>query len=358
LKKKWIYVVIALVVITALVTGVAVYYNAQNNYVGKVGTQKITTSEYNFFLNYSKIRFETNYNIFSATQKEKEDFWNQKYEDGKTFKVWLKDSVLNQVRDFKIQMAKAKDAKLTLSKDEIKNTKSVGDQQLSAIASYLNQKADTEAQKRKVVKEQFKVSLPQYYDYMENIALVNKLVESEQKKITLTDTEIQDYYNKNKNNFDTVTVRHILIKTTDENENALSDEKKKEMKKKAEDILAKVNAGEDMIALVEQYSEDTEEAKKTNKGEYSFKYNEGYSQAFKDWAFNTAKAVGETGIVESEFGYHVMKLEKRTGMAEAKESVTSELKNSKYEKVVEGWAKEGRFKLTRNDKVLDAVKVV
>ena len=109
-------------------------------------------------------------------------------------------------------------------------------------------------------------------------------------------------------------VRHILVKFTGgkkddkTGETIYSDAEKAEAKKKAEDILALYNAtnkkDEDFAKLAKEKSEDT--GSKTNGGLIEDIYRDaGYVETFTDWALDK-HVPGDTGIVESPYGYHVM----------------------------------------------------
>ncbi len=97
-------------------------------------------------------------------------------------------------------------------------------------------------------------------------------------------------------------VQHILISTMDKDNKPLSEEDKKLAKKRAEEVLAKVEAGEDFEKLVEELSEDP--GKVQNKGVYTFAKNEPFVEEFKKAAFEMKD--GENRIVETQFGYHIM----------------------------------------------------
>lgn len=104
--------------------------------------------------------------------------------------------------------------------------------------------------------------------------------------------------------YNTVNVRHILIEvddTTDEDEMA-------EALAEAEEILAEYEAGEQtaeaFAELAETYSSDT--GSNTNGGLYEEVYQGEMVDSFNDWCFDESREPGDTGIVESDYGYHIM----------------------------------------------------
>ena len=92
---------------------------------------------------------------------------------------------------------------------------------------------------------------------------------------------------------------HILIR---------QDGDKEAARKRAEEVLAKVKAGGDFMALAQQFSEDPGSA--VRGGDLGF-----YSQGRVVKPFEDAVAKlkpGETsGLVESEFGFHIIRLHER-----------------------------------------------
>lgn len=124
-------------------------------------------------------------------------------------------------------------------------------------------------------------------------------------KVSVTDAEILAQYNSNIAIYSTpeqVHVRHILLKS-----DATNDAK---VKTTAEGILAKVKApGADFAKLATQYSED--EGSKDKGGEYDFFGKGTMVKEFEDaaWALKKDEI---TGLVKTQFGYHIIKLlEKR-----------------------------------------------
>lgn len=124
--------------------------------------------------------------------------------------------------------------------------------------------------------------------------------------------EIQKYIKENKATFEEVTAKHVLIRTTDEELNALPEEELKTKRALAEEILAKALAGEDMSELARTYSEDAESLNQVTgapDGEYTFKRGK-RAQEFEEAAFNGKDGQVWPEVVKTAYGYHIIKTEK------------------------------------------------
>ena len=118
----------------------------------------------------------------------------------------------------------------------------------------------------------------------------------------------------NENNFALKNVRHILVAPahehtedeTHEDGESYSAEELAEAKAAAEEILAQWKSGEateeSFAALANEKSADGDG---TTGGLYENVYPGQMVSAFEDWCYASHKA-GDTGIVETEYGYHVM----------------------------------------------------
>lgn len=127
----------------------------------------------------------------------------------------------------------------------------------------------------------------------------------------------------------TVNVRHILIKTGEE----LSDE---DAKAKADEILATYMAGDKTAEAFDAL------AKENNEDSNSLYENvtEGQMvEAFNDWIFDEARAEGDTGIVKTEYGYHVMYFEGE-GLSMWQTEAYSKMLETKITDMVTGWQEE------------------
>ena len=139
-----------------------------------------------------------------------------------------------------------------------------------------------------------------------------------------TDQEMEEYFNAHEAEYaengltkdtHTVDVRHILItpestpvddSTT--GETTISDEAWADAEAKAQEILDQYLAGdktEDSFAtLANENSQDP--GSNTNGGLYTGVTQGQMVEAFDSWCFDDARQVGDTGIVKTNYGYHVM----------------------------------------------------
>ncbi len=167
----------------------------------------------------------------------------------------------------------------------------------------------------------------------------------------VSDAEIEQYYNQHQGEFEEVRARHILISTQPpppapgakpgEQPKALS---KEEARKKAEEVLAKARKGEDFAALAKQYSDDP--GSKDKGGEYTFSKGQMVPE------FETAAFALQPGqisdLVETQFGYHIIKLEERKGGAgpsdqKVRQQIIGKLKKDKIDAKID--------EITKNSKV-------
>ncbi len=151
-------------------------------------------------------------------------------------------------------------------------------------------------------------------------------------KIKVTEKEAKAYYDKNPDLFkspEQVKARHILIQVPKE----ASEEDKKKLKEKADEVLKKVKAGEDFAKLAAENSDDP--GTKSKGGDLGFFSKGSMVPAFEQAAFSLKP--GEVSeLVETEFGFHVIKVdEKKEAVSEPfepiKEKVTQQVLREKQE---------------------------
>ena len=111
-------------------------------------------------------------------------------------------------------------------------------------------------------------------------------------------------------------IRHILVKfdekkDADGNAVALTSAEKAKYKEEAQKILDEFKKNptiENFAELTKKYTDDVDSTgKPNNDGLYENVADDGqYVEAFTKWAVDSSRKPGDTGIVETEYGYHVM----------------------------------------------------
>jgi peptidyl-prolyl cis-trans isomerase D len=138
----------------------------------------------------------------------------------------------------------------------------------------------------------------QQYQYPEQVSVDYILLDSNDLNITVTDEELSDYYDLHKSDYQRAErrkVAHILVEGDSS-----------ESKDKAETILTELNNGADFAELAKEKSDDTFSAQK--QGELDW-FERGVMDAgFDDAAFALTKDAPLSGVVKSNFGYHIIKL--------------------------------------------------
>lgn len=141
--------------------------------------------------------------------------------------------------------------------------------------------------------------------------------------LTISDAEINDYYQRNISTFQVPekrSARHILIKTDGTNDES--------QKGKAEEILKKIKAGGNFAKLAKEFSEDPGSA---NQGGDLGSFNRGQMvPAFDEAVFSLAKSE-VSNLIKTRFGYHIIEVQNiipatTTSIQEAKSIIERTLK--------------------------------
>ncbi|HKA17721.1 MAG TPA: peptidylprolyl isomerase [Blastocatellia bacterium] len=166
----------------------------------------------------------------------------------------------------------------------------------------------------------------------------------------VADADVQQYFTDHPSDFDEVRVRHILVSTQpkpeaeDEVDNKdVKDKKptekpkaltKEEARKKSESLLERARKGEDFAKLASENSDDP--GSKDKGGEYDFFGHGKMVPEFEKAAF--ALKPGEiSDLVETQFGFHIIKLEERRSAAspdtdqKVRQQIVEKLKQDKIE---------------------------
>lgn len=164
-------------------------------------------------------------------------------------------------------------------------------------------------------------------------------------KIEVSEDEIGAYYEENRDDFvleEQVKARHILVKVAPD----AKAENVEEARKRAEEVLARAQKGEDFAALAEEYSEGP---KAKEGGDLGYFARGNMVKEFEDAAFSLKP--GEiSSLVRTQFGFHIIKVEdikkKRVqDLDEVRKSIESTMKDQRARETAERRAEEAFYTL-------------
>jgi peptidyl-prolyl cis-trans isomerase C len=155
------------------------------------------------------------------------------------------------------------------------------------------------------------------------ISVDSMLQEQIAKNVKVTDAEVDEFHTGNIEKFATpeqVRARHILVKM----ESGATAEQKAAAKKKIEEVLVKAReGGVDFAELAKVYSEGPSAPQGGDLGLFT---RGRMVPAFEEAAFSM-KAGEISGVVETQFGYHIIKVEERKAAGTAgKEEVADRIR--------------------------------
>ena len=309
---KKIFTLILCLMMTVSLVGCS----SKNKAVATVNGQDITLGNYEKLLALNKSSMESYYGS---------DIWSQEIEDGKTYEDMIKDMVLETMIGSEVIYQQAE-------KDKVLPTDEQVQEQIDSFNESIKDDTDYQKELKNMgINEKFLK-----FQFARDLANTNLQAKFEEDT-KISEDEMKKYYEENKDDFytDTVTASHILIKTIDDDGNELSEAKKKEAKKTAEEALAKVKAGEDFATVAKEYSEDSSASSGGELGTFG---RGKMVTEFENAAF--AMKAGEiSDIVETEYGYHIIKVTDRVDKQETyddvKDKIKSTLASEKYTEYVE-----------------------
>ncbi len=172
------------------------------------------------------------------------------------------------------------------------------------------------------------------------------------KKITaqtqMTEDDLKKYYDEHKEDFKKdreINTRHILLKTEEE----------------AKQVQAKLQKGEDFTELAKKFSIDPN-VRQTG-GEIGFQPKGSLIPEFENAAYKLNKVGQVTGIVKTQFGYHIIRLEgvkppSYVPLEEVKDFIKQKNAQEKQKEVLEKYIEELKknVKITINEALLKEEK--
>ncbi len=307
--------------------------NVSHGLVGKVNNTCITQEEYQKIL----AMYIKNYELESGldlssknTEKEKNDI------------NLLKEKLLEQLIMDNL-----------LYQDAIKNNIQIDEQKINTLFDNFITSAKANKEFNTFLKDN-RIDDTFIKNQIRKETIVNQYKDNYIKKLDLSDKNLELYYKENINNYkrELVNASHILIKTVDDNFNPLSEETIKEARSKTENILTKVKSGEDFAKAAKEYSEDPGSA--LSGGNLGY-FSKGLMvPEFEKAAFSLKN--GEiSDIVQTKFGYHIIKVhnkkEELLDFEKVKENIKTKIQEQELKSKIEKLKKEAKvYKFLENIK--------
>ena len=162
------------------------------------------------------------------------------------------------------------------------------------------------------------VTLEQFEQYLYDSYYVSSYSEYLYNSPVYEDSELEAYFDENadyflsygveKSDVPNVNVRHILIEPEYAEDGTVSDEAWEAAEKQAQELLARWQEGEateeSFAALANENS--TDPGSNTVGGLYEDVYPGQMVPAFNDWCFDESRQTGDTAVVKTDYGYHIM----------------------------------------------------
>lgn len=272
MQKKILVLILAALMILALA-------GCSRDVVATVNGEKITGAELSQRVN----------EIKATMEKQGVDFSGDK---GQTLMDSLQKQALDEMINNKLLLQEARKYG-ELTKEQVQDKINIFKMQFTSTEEY----------------NQF---LAQLKMSEEDIAYVLTMQEQLAKDVPpVSEDDVKKYYDDNKEQFihpEQMQVRHILFFVDDGSKGYPVQRSDAEAKQMAEDVITQLKQDKDFAALAAEKSEDS--GSKNNGGLYTFSAGDAV-QEFADAASALSPGQYTQTPVKTEYGYHVIKMEKK-----------------------------------------------
>lgn len=305
--------------------------------VATVNGKAITLSNYETTLGLYKQSVQAMYG---------DKIWDTEVQKGIKYKDQFKQMILDQMINTEVVYQQATKDKLLPSTEQV-------NKKLDELKKNIDKDEKYKKEMEKIgVNDEFLKNQQEM-----DLALQN-YKENFDKETKISDQDLQKYYDEHKKEYykDEVKASHILISTQDKNGKPLSEEKKKEAKEKAEKLLKQAKSGEEFSKLAKENSDDPGSA--ANGGDLGFFTKGQMVPEFEKAAF-ALKPGQISEIVETDFGYHIIKVtdkvDEQIPFKDVKESIKTTLLNEKFTTQIQKLIKDS--KIEKNEELVKKAKL-
>lgn len=302
-KKKKVnskVIIAEAVVVAALALGGWGYFTWKNaqEYVNEQDAVQINGEQYSlsdvnyFFYTYYDTFRQQNEEYLSYMIDDSKPLKEQEYEDGET---WF-DYLLNESVDSMVQV-------VTVAEAAEKEGFALDEQSQTEIEEYLDG-VTAVAENNDLSADQYMagiygrdMSLSRYEELMKMSFMAREYSLYKQEELEFSEEDLEKEFEENKEQYEFVSYERLYFKAADKDEE-VSEPQMKEAKAQAEDALERVQSGEDLKELSDEY-----EGTVYYESDEAY-YSSGY--AYGDWLFSEKRSSGDSAVLEDEKGYYVM----------------------------------------------------
>ena len=320
--------------------------NADGETVAEITNQQLSYyfwGEYFYYVNNYGFSFDASQPLDQQTYQEATDS-----ETGETTVTTWEDYFLENAQNSIIQTValkqEAESKDFTMPEDYQSEYDAVVENMASNAASAGFTDEDGNGDVLAYIQDSYgdNATVESFKQYLYDSYYVSAYSDSIYTGFSFDDDQIEEYYDENaeelqsygieKSDLPDVNVRHILIEPEADEDGSISDDAWTAAEEKAQEILDEWQAGdadeESFGELANTYSTDS--GSNTNGGLYEDVYPGQMVTEFNDWCFDASRKSGDTGIVKTRFGYHVMYFVSFTDTYYYKTVAEQELRYSEY----------------------------
>jgi len=337
-----IFLGVAVILVIALIVAIFTSRNIKSDKTVLISSanENITTRHYMYFLNSMRYEYENEWAYYGSSAEEIAGLWST-VEDGLTWGDHLKSYALESTKSIFTEFYLAKQAGFFETPAVISTTSDEIDEVIQSIFAGSNT-PNTDFYKA------YGLTIDEMKTLQVYINLVNEWRNSIYENMSVTEEQALAYFEENASTFQTVVARHILIAT-----DGMEEDELLAAEELANELLTQINDGSDIGVLAGIYSDDPGSA--DNNGEYEFGRGE-MVEEFEDWAF--AAEVGDTGIVETSFGYHVMQLMRGpTEFEDVLDDVMETVRGNESSRYIEDSIAAANFDWKLNETAYNKIKI-
>lgn len=313
--KKIIILILALILTGCIGT---------DNYVVKIGNDKISRGEYLVYLMEQKKSFE---------EQGGSDIWEADF-DGVSAEEVAKQNAVNTLVMVKTAVKQTKELGITLSDEDVKNVETQTDELLNDFTAEDLENLDLDRDK--------------IYKIMEEVALQQKVYSYVTDSYTVNEQEFNEYlnqyYEEHKSNFTTYMIKEIFLQP---------DTEGTENKDKIIAAYDKITKGTDFDTILSEISpESSNEAVELDTSLYT--------ENTLQQIYSHSK--GDTFLVDDVDGYHIFELDDVVNSSiesiepEIREQYIINKKQSIYQTQNDSW--QGDVNVEKNDEVWSNISIV